>query len=55
MLKLPGIPVFAIVFGLLIVACFRLTRTRLALVTGVLWILYGFYEYLMQIRVLCSG
>jgi hypothetical protein len=34
---------------------FQLTRTRLALVTGVLWILYGFYEYLMQIRVLCSG
>ena len=55
MLKLLGIPVFAILFGLLIVACFRLTRTRLALVTGVLWILYGIYEYLTQIRVLCSG
>jgi hypothetical protein len=31
-----GVPLFAVVFGLLIVACFRLTRTRLALVTGVL-------------------
>lgn len=50
-----GIPLFAVVFGLLIVACFRLTRrTRLALVTGVLCIIYGIYEYLMQIRVLCS-
>ena len=50
-----GIPLFAVVFGLMIVACFRLTRTRLPLVTGVLWIIYGIYEYLMQIRVLCSG
>jgi hypothetical protein len=55
LLTLLGIPLLAVVFGLLIVACFKLTRTRLALVTGVLWILYGFYEYLMQIRVLCSG
>jgi len=50
-----GIPLFAVLFGLLILACFRLTRTRLALITGVLWIIYGIYEYLMQIRVLCSG
>jgi hypothetical protein len=55
LLKLLGIPLFAVVFGLLIVSLFRLTRTRLALVTGVLWILYGVYEHLMQIRVLCSG
>jgi hypothetical protein len=55
LLTLLGIPLLAVVFGLLIVACFKLTRTLLALVTGVLWILYGFYEYLMQIRVLCSG
>ena len=50
-----GIPLFAVIFGLLVVACFRLTRSRLVLVTGALWILYGIYEYLMQIRVLCSG
>jgi hypothetical protein len=55
LLTLLGIPMLAVAFGLLIVACFRLTRTRLVLVTGVLWMLYGFYEYLMQIRVLCSG
>jgi hypothetical protein len=55
LLKLLGIPVFAVIVGLLIVACFRLTRNRLVLVTGVLWIIYGIYEYLMQIRVLCSG
>jgi hypothetical protein len=55
LLKLLGIPLFAVVFGLLIVACFRLTRSRLVLVTGVLWIIYGVYEYLTQIRVLCSG
>jgi hypothetical protein len=41
--------------GLLLVACFRLTRNRLVVITGVLWVLYGIYEYLMQIRVLCSG
>ncbi len=50
-----GIPLFAVVFGLLIAGSFRMTRIRLVLVTGVLWILYGIYEYLMQIRVLCSG
>lgn len=55
MLTLLGIPLFAVVFGLLIVGSFRVTRFRLVLLTGVLWILYGIYEYLMQIRVLCSG
>ena len=55
MLTLLGIPAFAVVLGLLFVACFRQTQARLALVTGSLWILYGIYEYLMQIRVLCSG
>jgi hypothetical protein len=54
-LKFPGIPLFAVILGLLMVAGFRLTRNRLVLVTGVLWIIYGIYEYLMQIRVLCSG
>jgi hypothetical protein len=50
-----SIPLFAVIVGLLIAACFRLTRNRLVLVTGVLWISYGVYEYLIQIRVLCSG
>ncbi len=55
MLTLLGIPAFAVVLGLLFMACFRQTQARLTLVTGSLWILYGIYEYLMQIRVLCSG
>src|ERR1700704_3906828 len=49
------IPLSAAFVGLLILGCFSLTRNRLGLITGVLWILYGFYEYLMQVRVLCSG
>jgi len=53
LLKLLGIPLFAVILGLLIAACFRLARSRLVLATGVLWIIYGIiYEYLMQIRVL---
>jgi hypothetical protein len=55
LLKLLGIPLFAAVFGLLILGAYRLTRNGLVLITGVLWILYGIYEYLMQTRVLCSG
>ena len=55
MLTLIGIPLLAVAFGLLIVACFKLSRRHLLLSTGTLWILYGVYEYLMQIRVLCSG
>ena len=50
-----ALPLSAAFVGLLILGCSSLTRNRLVLLTGVLWILYGFYEYLMQIRVLCSG
>lgn len=55
MLALIGIALLAILFGLLIVACFKLAHSPLLLATGTLWIGYGVYEYLMQIRVLCSG
>jgi hypothetical protein len=55
LLTLLGLPLFAVVLGLAFFGCFRLTRIRLTLVTGVLWILYGVYEFLMQARVLCSG
>ena len=55
MLALLGIPLFAVIFGTLIVGGFKLAPIRQVPVTGVLWILYGIYEYLMQIRVLCSG
>jgi hypothetical protein len=55
LLTLIGIPLLAVAFGLLIMACFKLSHSRLLLATGTLWICYGIYEYLMQIRVLCSG
>ena len=55
MLTLLGIPLFAAIFGALMIACFRLGRNRLVLLTGILWIIYGIYEYLMQTRVLCSA
>ncbi|HEX7955190.1 MAG TPA: hypothetical protein VF523_19185 [Burkholderiales bacterium] len=55
MLTFLGLPLFAAVLGLAFFGCFRLTRIPLTLVTGVLWMLYGVYEFLMQARVLCSG
>lgn len=55
MLALLGLPLFAVVLGLAFFGCFRLSQIRLSLVTGVLWIIYGVYEFLMQARVLCSG
>ena len=55
MFNVLSLPLFAVVLGLLIVACFRLAQSRLVLITGLLWILYAVYEYLVQIRVLCSG
>ena len=55
MLILLGIPLFAVVLGLLIVAGFRLARDRLVRITSIRWIIYGIYEYLMQMPVLCSG
>ena len=55
MLTLIGLPLLAVFFCLLIVACFKLAHSHLLLATGTLWIAYGVYEYLVQIRVLCSG
>jgi len=34
---------------------YRSSRTRSALVAGVFWLLYCFYEYGMTLRILCSG
>jgi hypothetical protein len=34
---------------------FVLRKVPFIAVTSALWIAYGFYEYLMKIRVLCSG
>ena len=55
MLTLIGLPLLSVLFGLLIVACFKLAHSLLLLATGALWIGYCIYEYLMQTRVLCSG
>ncbi len=55
MLSVLGIPLFAVLLALLMFASFRMTRTRLALITSVLWIFYAAYEFLVQIRVLCAG
>ena len=55
MLTLIGLPLLAVLFGLLVVACFKLAHRHLLIATGTLWVAYGIYEYLMQIRVLCSG
>jgi hypothetical protein len=55
LLTLIGLQLLAVLFGLLIVACFKLAHSLLLLATGALWIGYCIYEYLMQTRVLCSG
>ncbi len=55
MLTLAGLALLAVLFGLLILACFKLAHSYLLLATGTLWIVYGVYEYLIQIRLLCSG
>ncbi len=55
MLTLIGLPLLAVLFGLLIVACLTLAHSHLLLATGTLWIAYEVYEDLMQIRVLCNG
>ena len=55
LLTLIGLPLLAALFGLLIVACFKLAHRHLLIATGTLWVAYSIYEYLMQIRVLCSG
>lgn len=41
----------AALFGFL----YMLRRHRLLLVTALLWLAYGVYEYGMKLRILCSG
>ena len=38
LLTLIGLPLLAVLFGLLIVACFKLAHSHLLLATGALWI-----------------
>ena len=43
------------IVGTLYIRMFFKLRTKLSMLTGILWILYSIYEYLMYIRVLCTG
>ena len=55
LLTLIELPLLVVLFGLLMAACFKLAHSHLLLANGALRIAYGVYEYLMQIRVSCSG
>ena len=48
-------PFGATIVGTLYIRMFLKLRTKLSMLTGILWILYSIYEYLMYIRVLCTG
>ena len=50
-----GMILFIILLVFVAIACFKLPRTLAPVVAASLWLLYGVYEYLMQIRMLCSG
>jgi hypothetical protein len=48
-------PWIAFVVGGAFLGAWRWRRATSALIIGVLWVIYGVYEYLMHARVLCSG
>jgi hypothetical protein len=48
-------PFGATIIGALYIWMFFKLKTKSSLVTGTLWILYSIYEYLMYIRILCTG
>lgn len=48
-------PLLAFVPVLVFVALYRVSRRRVVIWTGLLWFLYGLYEYAMHERILCSG
>jgi len=48
-------PFLALVVGMVFVVLWRWRNTVSALFAGLLWLIYGGYEYLMHTRVLCSG
>jgi len=59
LLKLMGVligqPILALVPAALFLACFAASKSKWALVTSALWILYCLYELGMKHRLLCSG
>jgi len=48
-------PFAATLVGALYIRMFCKLKTTSSMLTGMLWILYSIYEYLMYTRVLCSG
>lgn len=48
-------PLGAALIGVLYIRLSVKLRLKLCLFTGVLWLCYSLYEYLMYTRVLCSG
>ena len=48
-------PILGLIPGVLFLVLARLQHSRFALVTGVVWIAYTFYEAGMYMRILCSG
>ena len=48
-------PLGATIIGAVFIFVYIWTKVKFALVTGVLWIVYSIYEYLMYARILCSG
>ena len=48
-------PWLAFVPAALFIVAYEMTKRRLVFWTGVIWILYGLYEYGMKRRWLCSG
>jgi hypothetical protein len=48
-------PALAALPGIAFVGLFRLVHRRLVLGAALVWLAYGFYEYGMKLRILCSG
>lgn len=48
-------PFGATIFGALYIRMFFKLKVKACVVTGALWVIYSIYEYLMYIRILCSG
>ena len=48
-------PIGATIVGANYTRMFFKFKNKSSLVTGILWILYSIYEYLMYARILCTG
>ena len=48
-------PALAVMPAAVFFACFAVTKSKMALIAGVIWFTYCLYEYAMKYRILCSG